>query len=176
MFEQVTNSGRAEADTVSHFDREKAIRRYQQIQQEIARLEEERECLRDMLVKDLEGKFPSKWHSTIDGKPILVVHEYKTSVRYDEPLLRERLGTRYMDILEIDGTKIRKNREIVRPLLASVLDKIGTPAASRVEEAVKSGVVAVADFQGAFRKVVTPYLSIRADQPHSAPSAPDVPY
>ena len=176
MIEKVATGGSAESDAVSHFDREKAIRRYQQIQQEIARLDEERECLRDMLVKDLEGKFPSKWHSTIDGKPILVVHEYKTSVHYDEQLLRERLGMRYMDILEIDGAKIRKNRELVRPLLASVLDRIGTPAASRVEEAVKSGVVAVADFQGAFRKVVTPYLSIRADQPHSAPSAPDVPY
>ena len=176
MIEKVATGGSSESDAVSHFDREKAIRRYQQIQQEIARLDEERECLRDMLVKDLEGKFPSKWHSTIDGKPILVVHEYKTSVRYDEQLLRKRLGMRYMDILEIDGAKIRKNRELVRPLLASVLDRIGTPAASRVEEAVKSGVVAVADFQGAFRKVVTPYLSIRADQPHSAPSAPDVPY
>ena len=43
MFEQVTNSGRAEADTVSRFDSDGAIRRYQQIQQEIARLEEERE-------------------------------------------------------------------------------------------------------------------------------------
>lgn len=176
MFEQVTNSGRAEADTVSRFDSDGAIRRYQQIQQEIARLEEEREQLRDLLVKELDGKFPSRWHSTIDGKPILVVHEYKTSVRYDEPLLRERLGTRYMDILEIDGAKIRKNRELVRPLLASVLDKIGTPAASRVEEAVKSGLVSVADFQGAFRKVVTPYISIRADKPRSAPSAPDGPY
>lgn len=176
MFEQVTNSGRTEADTVSRFDSDGAIRRYQQIQQEIARLEEERERLRDLLVKELDGKFPSKWHSTIDGKPILVVHEYKTSVRYDELLLRERLGTRYMDILEIDGAKIRKNRELVRPLLASVLDKIGTPAASRVEEAVKSGLVSVVDFQGAFRKVVTPYISIRADKPRSAPSAPDVPY
>ena len=176
MFEQVTNSGRAEADTVSRFDSDGAIRRYQQIQQEIARLEEEREQLRDLLVKELDGKFPSKWHSTIDGKPILVVHEYKTSVRYDEPLLRERLGTRYMDILEIDGAKIRKNRELVRPLLASVLDKIGTPAASRVEAAVKSGLVSAADFQGAFHKVVTPYISIRADKPRSAPSALDVPY
>ena len=90
MFEQVTNSGRAEADTVSRFDSDGAIRRYQQIQQEIARLEEERERLRDLLVKELDGKFPSKWHSTIDGKPILVVHEYKTSVRYDEPLPREK--------------------------------------------------------------------------------------
>ena len=42
--------------SVAHFDRDGAIRRYQQIQQEIARLEKERECLRDLLVKELEGK------------------------------------------------------------------------------------------------------------------------
>lgn len=176
MFGHVTTSGHVESDTVSRFDREEAIRRYQQIQREIARLEQERERLRDLLVKELDGKFPSKWRSTIDGKPILIVHEYKTSVRYDEPLLKERLGIRYVDILEIDGAKIRKNRELVRPLLASVLDKIGTPAASRVEAAVKSGLVSAADFQGAFHKVVTPYISIRADKPRSAPSALDVPY
>ena len=176
MFGHVTTSGHVESDPVSRFDREEAIRRYQQIQREIARLEQERERLRDLLVKELDGKFPSKWRSTIDGKPILIVHEYKTSVRYDEPLLKERLGIRYVDILEIDGAKIRKNRELVRPLLASVLDKIGTPAASRVEAAVKSGLVSAADFQGAFHKVVTPYISIRADKPRSAPSALDVPY
>ena len=49
MIEKVATGGGAESDAVSHFDREKAIRRYQQIQQEIARLDEERECLRDML-------------------------------------------------------------------------------------------------------------------------------
>lgn len=49
MIEKVATGGSAESDAVSHFDREKAIRRYQQIQQEIARLDEERECLRDML-------------------------------------------------------------------------------------------------------------------------------
>ena len=147
---------------VARFDREDAIRRYQQIQQEIARLEKERESLRDLLVKELEGKVPAKWHSSVDGKPILVVHEYKTSVRYDEQLLKERLGAKYMDILEIDGTKIRKNRELVRSLLAPVLDKIGTPAPARVENAVRSGLLAISDFQGAFRKVVTPYISIRS--------------
>ena len=161
---------------VARFDREGAIRRYQQIQQEIARLEKERESLRDLLVKELEGKVPAKWHSSVDGKPILVVHEYKTSVRYDEQLLKERLGAKYMDILEIDGTKIRKNRELLRPLLVPVLDKIGTPASSRVENAVRSGSIAVSDFQGAFRKIVTPYISIRADRYSSGPAVNDVPY
>ena len=72
--------------TGAPFDRDGAIRRYQQIQQEIACLEKERECLRDLLVKELEGKVP----------------------------------------------------------------------------AVRSGLFAISDFRGAFRKVVTPYLSIRS--------------
>ena len=170
------NGGNAETDAVSHFDREQAIRRYQQIQQEIARLEEERERLRDLLVKELEGKVPAKWHFTIDEKPLLVVHEFKTSVRYDEKLLRERLGARYAEILEIDGVKIRKNRELVRPLLAPVLDKVGTPSATRVKAAVKSGSLAAEDFRGAFKKTVTPYISIRAENVRPAPASVDDPY
>ena len=47
--------------SVAHFDRDGAIRRYQQIQQEIDRLEKERECLRDLLVKELEGKVSAIW-------------------------------------------------------------------------------------------------------------------
>ena len=103
------------------------IRRYMQIQQEIAALEKEREQLRDSLVNGLEGKVPQKWNSLIDGKTILVVHRRKITVHYDERILRDRLGSRYAEILEIDGAKIRKNRDLVRPFLAPVLDRIGTP-------------------------------------------------
>ncbi len=176
MLEQVTTNESKESDIASRLDREDAIRRYMQIQQEIAQLEKERERLRDLIVKQLDGVVPPRWHSMVDGKPILLVHEYRTSVRYDETLLRERLGVKYTEILEIDGTKIRKNREIVRPLLAPVLDKIGTPSASRVEAAVKSGSVAVEAFQGAFQKLVTPYMSIRTENIRSMSRAPDIPY
>ena len=86
------------------------------------------------------------------------------------------VGLRSGDALKVDGTKIRKNRELVRPLLVPVLDKIGTPASSRVENAVRSGSIAVSDFQGAFRKIVTPYISIRADRHSSGPEVNDVPY
>jgi ATP-dependent DNA helicase RecQ len=86
------------------------------------------------------------------------------------------VGLRSGDALKVDGTKIRKNRELVRPLLVPVLDKIGTPASSRVENAVRSGSIAVSDFQGAFRKIVTPYISIRADRHSSGPAVNDVPY
>lgn len=152
------------------------IRRYMQIQQEIAALEKEREQLRDSLVNELEGKVPEKWNSLIDGKTILVVHRRKITVHYDERLLRDRLGGRYAEILEIDGAKIRKNRELVRPFLAPVLDRIGTPAAARVEAAIHSGSLPVEVFKGAFHKDVTPYISIREVVERSGPPAADDPF
>ena len=181
MFEKAGTDERNESTVAQkedfvHIDGVQAIRRYMQIQREIAQLENEKEQLRNMLAKELEGKVPTRWHSTIDGKPILVVHELKTDVRYDEKLLRERLGAKYTEILEIDGAKIRKNRELVRPLLASVLDTIGTPAPSRVKAAVRSGLLAVEDFKGAFKKSVTPYISIRADNVRPSPSATEDPF
>jgi len=152
------------------------IRRYMQIQQEIAALEKEREQLRNSLVNELEGKVPEKWNSLIDGKTIQVVHRRKVTVRYDERLLRDRLGDRYAEILEIDGTKIRKNRELVRPFLAPVLDRVGTPAAARVEAAIQSGSLPVEAFKGAFSKDVTPYISIREVIARSGQPAADDPF
>ena len=153
-----------------------AIRRYMQIQREIAQLEREKEQLRDVLVKELEGKAPTKWHTTIDGKPLVVTHQLKTVVRYDEPLLRERLGEKYTEILEIDGVKLRKNREIVRPLLMPVLDRVGSPAPARVENAIRTGTLTVDAFRGAFQKTITPYISVRIETPPSAKPAADMPF
>lgn len=153
-----------------------SIRRYMEIQREMARLEKEKEQIRDALVKELSGNVPAVWHPMVDGRPLAVTHGHRTMVRYDEQILRERLGEKYAEILEIDGTKIRKNRELVRPLLASVLDRIGTPSAARVETAIKSGALTTEVFRGAFQKTVTPFLSVRIEsQPPESPAA-DAPF
>ena len=157
-------------------DTDAAIRRYMQIQREIAQLEREKEQLRDSIVKELEGKTPTKWHTTVDGKPLLVTHQFKTVVRYDEPLLRERLGEKYAEILEIDGAKLRKNRELVRPLLMPVLDTVGSPASARVENAIRTGALAVEDFRGAFQKTMTPYISVRIETAPPAKPSADMPF
>ena len=80
---------------------------------------------------------------------------------------------RYM---QIQGAKIRKNRELVRPFLAPVLDRVGTPAAARVEAAIHSGSLPMEVFKGAFRKEVTPYISIREVVERSGPSDADDPF
>ena len=140
-----------------------AIRRYMEIQREMARLEQEKEDLRNLIAKELDGQVPASWRPTLDAKPLVIMHGFRTTVKYDEDILRERLGDRYREILEIDGTKIRKNRELVRPLLKSILDHVGTPQASRVESAIRSGAVTADEFRGAFKKTTTPFVSIRVD-------------
>lgn len=157
-------------------DPAKLVRRYILLQREIAKLEAEKDNLRDTLVKELDGKVPSRWHLTVDGKHLVILHGHKTTVHYNEALLRDRLGEKYEDILEIDGTKIRKNRELVRPLLASVMDRIGTPAAARVEAAIRSGSLAIESFKGAFHKTVTPYISVRTENVASQANPVNVPY
>ena len=150
-------------DTAMPAETAQAIRRYMEIQREMARLEQEKEELRDLIVKELDGQVPASWRPTLDAKPLVVMHGYRTTVKYEEDILRERLGDRYHEILEIDGTKIRKNCELVRPYLEAVLNQVGTPQAARVEAAIRSGAVTPDEFRGAFRKTITPFVSIRID-------------
>ena len=152
-----------EPDTAIPAETAQAIRRYMEIQREMARLEQEKEDLRNLIVKELEGQVPGSWRPTLDSKPLIVMHGYRTTVKYDEALLKERLGRRYYEILELDGTKIRKNRELVRPYLEAVMDQIGTPQATRVESAIRAGIVTAEEFRGAFKKTTTPFVSIRVD-------------
>lgn len=164
------------ASDATPIDTDAAIRRYMQIQREIAQLEREKEQLRDSLVQELEGKTPTKWHTTVDGKPILVTHQFRTVIRYDESVLRERLGEKYAEILEVDGAKLRKNRELVRPLLMPVLDTVGSPVSARVENAIRTGTLTVEDFRGAFQKTMTPYISVRIETAPPAKPAADMPF
>ena len=141
-----------------------AIRRYMRLQLDIFLLAQEKERLRDFLVRELGTNVPGIWHPTLDGKPLTIVHTYRTTVRYDEEMLRGRLGEKYREILEPDGNKIRRNHDLVRPLLAEVLETVGSVNAARVEMAIRNGVVSAESFQGAFQKNVTPFLSVRIDK------------
>lgn len=160
------------ADTPMPSEIADALRRYMQLQREILRLEEEKAHLRDCLAVALGDQFPAVWRPVLDAQSLLIHHGTRTMVRYEEPLLRERLGDRYVEILEIDATKIRKNRDAVRPLLRPILDRVGTPQANRVEAAIRAGTVSAAEFRGAFSKTYAHSLSVRIERaPSPAPQA-----
>lgn len=148
------------------------LRRYMQIRDEILQLEREKNMLKESLVMDLDRKFQKNLPLLIDGKQIVVKHEYKRNVHYREPLLRERLGERYVQILDLDSTKIRQNCELVRRLLAPILEKVGKPTAERVKAAVASGAVSMEEFRDAYRVTKTPYIAV-CYPGQTAPSAAD---
>ena len=69
-----------------------AIRRYMEIQREMARLEQEKEDLRNLIAKELDGQIPTSWRPMLDAKP-LRLHPRRCSLRHHHrPFLR-----RYVD-------------------------------------------------------------------------------
>ena len=159
-----TQPSAPQPDTCMPTETADALRRYMRLQLDIFLLEQEKERLRDSLVQELGTNVPGIWHPTLDGKPLTIMHSYRTTVRYDEETLRGRLGEKYREILEPDGNKIRRNRDLVRPLLAGILDTVGSVNTARVEAAIRNGIISAEFFQGAFQKTVTPFLSVRIDK------------
>ena len=51
-----------------------AIRRYMRLQLDIFLLEQEKDRLRDSLVRELGTNVPGIWHPVLDGKPLTVMH------------------------------------------------------------------------------------------------------
>ena len=71
-------------DTRMPPDTADAIRRYMRLQLDIFLLEQEKERLRDTIVRELGANVPGIWHPVLDGKPLTVMHSYRTTVRYNE--------------------------------------------------------------------------------------------
>lgn len=105
----------------------------------------------------------------------------RTAVKYDEELLRERLGERYRSILEPEMKRVRKQMPEIEHLLEPVLDLVGAPTRERVEQQIVGGALSPADFAGAFEKTTTDvlYVQRKANDTLAAPPAgddPDSPY
>jgi hypothetical protein len=98
----------------------------------------------------------------------------RTTVKYDEELLRERLGERYGAILEPDMKRVRKHLPEIEHLFEPVLDLVGAPSREKVEETVLAGTLAAGDFAGAFEKTTTDVLYVRRQAARPAPEAAGV--
>ena len=57
-----------------------------------------------------------------------------------------------------------------------VLDRVGSPAAARVENAIRTGTLTVDAFRGAFQKTVTPYISVRIETSPPVKPVTDMPF
>jgi hypothetical protein len=139
---------------------QEALKRYVEIQEEAAKLETEKKKWRDVLVAHMQQTGQSMWTPTLDNKQLTVRYYPKTTVKYDEVLLQQRLGDKYSQILEPDLAKIKAHLAEVTPLLQPLLNQVGTPSREKVKSAVESGAVERNAFDGAFTKVDSSVFSV----------------
>jgi len=131
---------------------EDTLRRYIAIQRETKKLEDERQTLRDAIVRHMQARQKTHWRTTVDAEEVGIRCIPQTVVTYNEPLLRERLGSRYAEILDVDLKKVKDNLPSVTPLLSPVLSLVGTPSREKVRDAIEHGNLNPRLFDGAFTK------------------------
>jgi hypothetical protein len=139
---------------------QEALKRYVEIQEEVAKLESEKKRWRDVLVSHMQATGQSMWTPTLDTKQLTVRYYPKTTVKYDEALLQQRLGDKYIQILEPDVAKIKAHLTEVTPLLAPLLPQVGSPTREKVKAAVEAGAVERHAFDGAFTKTDSSVFSV----------------
>ncbi|RPJ87274.1 MAG: hypothetical protein EHM18_01985 [Acidobacteria bacterium] len=139
---------------------EAVLRRYIEIQAEERRLEEEKRGLQVRLFQHLKDSPGREWHVTVDDRRIKVTHAETTRITYDEKLLAERLGDRYLDILTVDPKKLREREQMVQSYLRPILVQIGTPDREKIRRAIETGICSTDDFRGAFVKTGKPLIAV----------------
>jgi hypothetical protein len=139
---------------------EKALRRYLEIQAEEQQLKQEKHDLREKIgehMADLQMKY---WYPKIDGQALKVRYNETTAIEYNETLLHDRLGDRYLSILAPDQRKIRANLDKLESLFTPVLSLVGSPSPEKVRLAIEKGIVNKESFTGAFKKTVKRFVAV----------------
>ena len=139
---------------------EATLRRYLEIQKQLKQLEDERQVLRDILVRHMQARRSTYWRTNVDGASVDIRSIPQTVVTYNESLLRERLGNRYNEILELDLKKLKDHLPEAQPLLASLLPIVGTPSREKIRDACEQGRMTPDEFKGAFTKTETQRFAV----------------
>jgi hypothetical protein len=113
------------------------------------------------------------WYPKIDGQPLKVRYHETTTIEYNESVLHDRLGDRYLSVLAPDLKKIRANLDKLESLFTPVLSLVGSPSPDKVRVAIETGIVNKESFAGAFKKTVKRFVHVGkswAEGPESATS------
>lgn len=155
------------------------LARLDQVDEQIDLLQLDKRQLRDCIAElmRLQGRDRLKVEGLDHTTSLRLTR--RTTVKYDEELLRDRLGDRYRSILEPEMKRVRKHLPEIEHLLEPALDLVGAPSRERVERCILDGTVAAADFAGAFDKNTTDVLYVRrsvSQVPPEEPADDDSPY
>jgi hypothetical protein len=138
---------------------------YRVMEMEMARLEETRKTLRAAIQGLLEAEGKTAFAAAVNGEQILLELKTHTEIRYDETLLRTRLGNDYHRVLKPDIAKIRRHLAELGPILAPHLDIIGSPSRDKIRQLVSSGEIRLEAFRGTFQKIQKSILFVRKHLP-----------
>ena len=133
----------------SAVDMEDLLRRYLKIQDESRRLEAERKSLRDKIASALSLSGKTGRDMFVDQCPLHIRCEPKTVYKFDDQLLRNRLGRAYYSILEPDTRKMKAHMDDVVRCLAPIIHKVGVPSGERLDAAIRAGRIAAELVEGA---------------------------
>ena len=123
-------------------DMEDLLRCYLKIQDESRRLEAERKSLRDKIASVLSLSGKTGHDMLVDQCPLHIRCEPKTIYKFDDQLLRARLGRAYYDILEPDTQKLKAHMDEVVRCLAPIIHRVGVPSGKRLDAAIHAGRIA----------------------------------
>ena len=128
---------------------EDLLRRYLKIQDESRRLEAERKELRDKIASALSLGGKTRLDMFVDQCPLHILCEPKTVYKFDDQLLRNRLGRVYYSILEPDARKMKVYMDDVVRCLAPIIHKVGVPSGERLDAAIRAGRITADLVEGA---------------------------
>ncbi len=138
---------------------------YRKMERAMTRLEDTKKTLRAALQRILEEEGESIFLANVDDEPIILELKPRVEIRYNEDLLRSRLGQDYHRILQPDLAKIRQHLAELESDLAPHLDKIGSPSREKIQQLVSSGEIPMDAFRGAFQKIHKPILFVKKPPP-----------
>ena len=140
---------------------DEALARLHEVDERIDALQLDRKAIRDRITELLHYLGTDKLKVDAGDHTTSLRLIRRTVVKYDEDLLRDRLGDRYESILEPDMRRVRKHLPEIGHLLQPALDLVGAPSRDLVEQRILDGSLAARDFSGAFEKTTTDVLYVR---------------
>lgn len=138
---------------------------YRKMEREMARLEDTKKTLRAAIQRILEEEGKSIFLANVDDEQIILELKPRMEIRYNEDLLRSRLGQDYRRILQPDIAKIRQHLSELGPFLAPHMEMIGSPSRKKIQQLVSSGEIPMDAFRGAFQKINKPVLFVKKRPP-----------
>lgn len=131
-----------------------------ELEEQIAREQAE---IRAEIGQYLEGRSAKSWVGQVHGREIRVTRQERVQVTYDEPLLRQRLGDRFRQVIGLDRKLLTAREDEVLQWLGDRAYEVAHVDRSKVKEALERGDVSSDEFKGAFERKVTYTVALQVN-------------